>query len=328
MSMKVLITGGTGFLGSHLAERAAHEGLAVRALVRRTSQIGPLRELGVELCEGSLEDEAALRRAVEGCTAVIHCAGAVKVRRLEEFEAVNAGGTRRLAEACVQTPGVRRFVLVSSLAAQGPASGPEPPPVDAEPRPVSAYGRSKLAAEREALRFADRLSVAVVRPPAIYGPRDAELFPFFRLARRGLLPVLGDGSGLVSMIYATDAARALVLCVAAPEAPAAAVYTVSDGTPQSWVEIGQSLAAVFGRRGRIVRLPLALFSAAAGLGRLYSRISDRPVMFTPDKLDELRQRYWLCDNTQIHKDLGFVPEIGLARGMALAAEWYRQNGWL
>src|SRR5262245_27588420 len=110
--MKVLITGGTGFLGSHLAQQFCREGVAVRALVRKTSQVAFLQKLGVELCEGALEDDAALRRAVEGCGAVVHCAGAIKVRRLEEFEAINAGGTLRLLEACAATPEARRFVLV------------------------------------------------------------------------------------------------------------------------------------------------------------------------------------------------------------------------
>src|SRR5205814_7617684 len=141
--------------------------------------------LGVELCEGSLEDEESLRRAVQGCSSVVHCAGAIKVRRLDEFEAINVGGTHRLLEAACASPEVRRFVLVSSLAAHGPSDSPQPRAVEAEARPVSEYGRSKLAAEREALRYADRLSVAVVRPPAIYGPRDPETFPFFRFASWG-----------------------------------------------------------------------------------------------------------------------------------------------
>jgi nucleoside-diphosphate-sugar epimerase len=327
MSAKILITGGTGFLGSHLAEHLARESVPVRVLVRRTSQVGFLQKLGVELCEGSLEDEAGLRRAVQGCSAVVHCAGAIKVRRLEEFDAVNVGGTRRLLEACTATSEVRRFVLVSSLAAQGPAESPAPP-ADAPPRPVSEYGRSKLAAERETLRFADRLVVVAVRPPAIYGPRDQETFPFFRFASWGLLPVLGDGTSLVSMIYATDVAQALHLCATAPEVPSGAVYGVSDGAPHSWVEIGQSMAAVFGRRGRTVPLPLALFSTAAHVGALYSRLFGKAVMFTPDKLAELRQKYWLCDNTRIHKDIGFAPAVELTQGIPLAIEWYRQNGWL
>jgi nucleoside-diphosphate-sugar epimerase len=148
MSEKLLITGATGFLGSHLAELACRDGLEVRALVRRTSRVDFLRRLGLELCEGSLEDAASLQRALQDCSAVVHCAGAIKARNAAEFEAVNTGGTRRLLEAAASVGTVRRFVLVSSLAAHGPSDSPLPRPVDAPGQPVSGYGRSKLAAER------------------------------------------------------------------------------------------------------------------------------------------------------------------------------------
>jgi 2-alkyl-3-oxoalkanoate reductase len=328
MAEKILITGATGFVGSHLAEILHRDGHALRALVRRGSRQDVLRGLGIELAEGSLEDPESLRRAAEGCSAVIHCAGAIKVRRgTGEFDEVNTAGTRRLLEACLAAD-ASRFVLVSSLAAHGPAVSSVPRPVDAEAQPVSAYGRSKLAAEAEALRFADRLSVAVVRPPAIYGPRDVETFPFFRFASWGVLPIAGDGSSMVSLAYVTDVARALEQCATAKDLRSGSVYTVCDGGQYNWLEVMQGMAAVFGKRGRVLRLPLALFGGAARVGQLYGRLSGRPVMLGPDKVLELRQKYWICDNSRLHADLGFEPRVSLMEGLPLAVEWYRQNGWL
>src|SRR5438105_10238363 len=171
-AMRVLLTGGSGFLGSFVAEQLAAEGHVVRALVRPRSERKVLDKLPrVELAPGAIEDRASLGAAVDGVDAVVHVAGIVKARRPAEFFEVNTQGTRNLLEAAMRRP-VPRFVYVSSLAAVGPSADGTPVPDDVEPRPVTHYGRSKLEAERAVLAAKDRLHVTVVRPPLIYGPRD------------------------------------------------------------------------------------------------------------------------------------------------------------
>src|SRR5229473_1597583 len=168
--MKVLLTGGSGFLGSWVAEQLAAEGHLVRALVRPASDRRALEKLpGVQFAPGAIEDRASLAPAVDGVDAIVHVAGIVKARRPADFFAVNTQGTRNLLDAALERGGLKRFVYVSSLAAMGPSADGQPVHEGAEPRPVTHYGRSKLEAERSVMAASDRLPVTVIRPPLIYG---------------------------------------------------------------------------------------------------------------------------------------------------------------
>src|SRR6185369_4013841 len=170
--MTILVTGGSGFLGSHIIEQLSQAGRPVRALLRRSSDTKFLRSLSnVELVDGAIDDRASLERAVAGVEAVVHSAGLVKARNLDEFMRVNARGTENLLAACLPLGNsLKRFVQVSSIAVGGPSDAyGNPFSVDATPRPVTDYGRSKLAAERAVLSKQDQLKVTVIRPPAIYG---------------------------------------------------------------------------------------------------------------------------------------------------------------
>ncbi|MCK6590321.1 MAG: SDR family NAD(P)-dependent oxidoreductase [Polyangiaceae bacterium] len=175
--MKVFVTGASGFLGSHVAEQLSAEGHSVVALVRRSSNTKFLSTLkNVELAYGAVEDAASVRAAVKGADAVVHSAGLVKARNEQEFHRVNVEGTRNVLEAAAEEcSGPRRFVFVSSLAAVGPSIDGKPVGTEAEGKPVTAYGRSKLAAERLVLEAKEKLPVVVLRPPMIYGPRDPDL---------------------------------------------------------------------------------------------------------------------------------------------------------
>src|SRR5207248_3276260 len=187
------------------------EGHTVRALVRPRSDKRALEKLPrVEFAPGAIEDPASLGPALDGVDAVVHVAGIVKARKPADFFAVNTQGTRNLLDAAVARGGLRRFVYVSSLAAVGPSADGTPVPDDAEPRPVTHYGRSKLEAERAVLAAADKLPVTVIRPPMIYGPRDRETLAFFTSIRNGLLPMTGDGMNTLSVIYVEDCASAVV----------------------------------------------------------------------------------------------------------------------
>src|SRR5467141_5477071 len=217
--MKVLLTGGSGFLGSFVAEQLSAEGHVVRALVRPHSARKILDKMArVEFAPGAIEDRASLGAAVDGVDAVVHVAGIVKARRPTDFFEVNTKGTQNLLDAAVAR-GVGRFVYVSSLAAVGPSLDGTPVPDDAEPRPVTQYGRSKLEAERAVLAAKDRLHVTVLRPPLIYGPRDRGPPASFTSIRNGVLPMTGDGRNTLSVIYVKDCAAAIVRALEAKNAP-------------------------------------------------------------------------------------------------------------
>lgn len=325
--MKALVTGASGFIGSHLVEALLQRGAAVRALVRGPQRLRWIEGIeGVEYCCGTLEDAKSLGEAVRGVDVVFHTAGVVKALSKGGFFKTNADGTERLLRAVERhNRDIRRFVFVSSQAAAGPGSLDQPLDEDAPPRPISPYGQSKLVAEGAVLDRRDRLPVAVVRPPAVYGPRDAETLTFFRLAKRGLVLIPGFGRRRLSLVYVDDLVRGLI---AAAEHPAAAgkTFYLTSGE-HDWSELAGALQRAVGR-GWKVRVPAAALYAAGAAGECFGRLLRRPVSLTLAKARELTQRAWLCSDARARRLLGYEPQWTLEEGIATTAAWYRAAGWI
>jgi nucleoside-diphosphate-sugar epimerase len=277
---------------------------------------------------GSVEDRASLDRAVEGTDAVIHAAALVKARRPEDFEATNVAGTRNVIDAIVaRGQSVRRLVFVSSLTAVGPSYDGEPVDPTAE-RPVTHYGRSKARAERLCQEAASRLSVVILRPPMIYGPRDRETLSFFQTVSNRVLPQFGDGSMRTSVVYGPDAARA---CIRAAEAevPSGSRYFLDDGYVYVWRHMLEDIERAANTRALVrIGLPLPLVVLAAHASELYGRLTNRAVMLTRDKLNELRGPHWVCEGSEARRALGWQPEVDWTEGTRLTVDWYRAHGWL
>lgn len=332
--MRVLVTGASGFLGSHVAEQLAQQGHSVVALVRRSSDTRFLSSLrGVELAYGAVEDAESVRRAVvgpPGVDAIVHSAGLVKARDEAEFFRVNVDGTRNLLDAAKAAPAgaIRRFVFVSSLAAIGPSLDGRPIAADARPAPVTRYGRSKLEAERLVLAEKGALPVVVVRPPMIYGPRDQESFAFFQSVARRFLPMLGDGRNTLSVIYASDAAAACIRAIES-DVPSGRAYFIDDGSVYVWRDMLADVEAALGARALVrVGVPFSLMRGAALASEGLGRLTGKAVMLTRDKLNELSASHWVCDSSDARRELGWAPAVGWAEGTRRAVAWYREHGWL
>ncbi len=328
--MRVLLTGGSGFLGSYVAEQLAAKGHLVRALVRPKSDKRVLEKLpGIEFAPGAIEDVASLGPAMRGVDGVVHVAGLVKARTPAEFFAVNTQGTQNLLDAALaNAPGLKRFVYVSSLAAIGPSSDGKPVPDDAEPHPVTHYGRSKLAAERAVLALKDKLPVTVIRPPLIYGPRDRETLAFFTSIQGGVLPLLGDGNNTLSMIYGEDCAAACVQALLS-DTPSGRAYFVEDGTVYHWREALAEVEKALGKRAFLrVGLPIWVIKVAAAGSQLWGKLTNTAQMLTLGKVNELKQQHWVCSGQGARKELGWAPQTDWAAGVGKAVEWYRQEKWL
>ena len=328
--MTVLLTGGSGFVGSHVAEQLSQAGRKVRALVRATSDTSFLRTLeNVELFETSLFDAESLKRAADGVEAIIHAAGLVKARSAEEFHRVNAGGTQSLLSAALAAGSqLKRFVYISSLTAVGPSDAAgKPVTPDTPPRPVTKYGRSKLAAERAAQSHQDELPITIIRPPALYGPRDREFLAFFKSVNLRVLPYMGSTENKLSICYGADTASA---CIAAIDAdvPSGSAFFVDDGEVYTADDLAKAVEAALGRRALVrFSLPRPLLRTAAAAVEFYGKAADRAVMFTPDKCNELFEQ-WVCDSTATLDALSWKPRVKFAEGAKITASWYRREGWL
>ncbi len=338
--MLALVTGSSGFVGSHLVEALAGAGWDVRRLVRPESSppAAPIPDAlarRVETRAAPLADAAALGRsgALDGADAVFHVAGVTRARTLAEFRAGNVAPTAALLDAlAARAPDAPRgspprFVLVSSQAAAGAARSADRPRTERDPaEPVGAYGHSKREAERLLAGHPGGLPWTVVRPAAVYGPRDRDFLPVFRHAARGLALYPGTRDAWLSMVYVGDLARALVLAATAPQA-VGGTYFVAGDERVPWPAVYDAAAAAAGRRLRLaLDTPAAVLAAAGVAGDAWSALTRRPVLVTREKLRLGRPRYWCCSAARARLELGWVPNVPLAEGARRTYAWYKAHG--
>lgn len=322
--MRVALTGGTGFVGGHLAEVLRACGDDVACLVRSEEAGRALASLGCRCVLGSLDDEDALRRLADGAEVVYHVAGVIAAASPEAFLQVNRDGTRRVG-AVARAAKARRLVYVSSLAVTGPTTPGRPLDEAGPPRPVTAYGRSKQAGE-DAVR-ASGVPFTIVRPPIVYGPRDRQILRLFRMARHGLAPLLGDGTQELSLVHARDLAGALVAAATATQT-AGRAYHAAHAATVTQQGLMEAIGTAVGKRTRLVPLPPALVRAALRLGRAAARLRGRPSVLDPNKAAELLAPAWTCSSAALERDTGWRATIDLRAGLEETARWYRAAGWL
>lgn len=326
--MRVLVTGGTGFVGSHLIEALVARDQEVVCLVRPTSDLRWIASLPVQKACGTLEDADSLSRALEGVEVVFHLAGVTKALSPGDYDRFNHRGTRTLLEACARHGrGLRRFVYVSSLAAAGPSPTRLPRRESDPPAPVSLYGRSKLRGEEAVLTYQSAFSVTILRPPAVFGPRDTDLLELMKMVRRGIFATFGGGERLIDLCYVGDVVAAILLAAERPQA-AGEVFFVGSGVAYEWEEAARLVAARMGKHLRVITLPAAGAAVYALLCDLKARLTGKPNIISRHKLPELRERYWICDIAKARELLHYTPSFALERGLDLTLKWYRDRGWL
>ena len=278
----------------------------------------------VSLINGDVTDAGEdLERAVKNVSVVFHLAGLTSATDDSAYVAVNVEGTRNVVSAMQKVAPDALIVFCSSLAAAGPSTKKRPLNETDSPSPVSAYGRSKLIAER--IVEESGLQHLIVRPPAVYGPRDSDILAAFRLAARGLaLRVAPEGQQL-SLVHVEDLARGLAR---AAETEGRGLYYMTDGMIHTWESVLENLSRAVGRKARTIAIAPFL---ADGLSRLEvlraSMFGSKPLL-TPDRIIELSQASWTCDDTRARLDIDYESSITLPDGMRSTAEWYRKQGWL
>lgn len=322
----ILLTGGTGLVGSHVLERLRADGTPVRCLVRpkpaRALDAGSLG--ATEIVAGDLETGAGLREALAGVETVIHLAGVTKALRREDYYDGNVRATTNLLVALAGSSA--RLVHVSSLAAIGPAESARlPVDEETEPHPLTHYGKSKLEGER--LVRASRPDAVIVRPPVVYGPRDTDVFQVLKPVSKGWSFQMTGGERWFSAIYVGDLAAELVR-LAASQTGAGRTYYLAHQRPVSWKGLAECAARIMGVKLRVLRIPPVLALAVGACAEAWAQITDRPGIISREKIAEGRCAAWTCDTERARAELGFEAATDLEHGLAETLAWYKEAGWL
>jgi dihydroflavonol-4-reductase len=325
---KVLVTGASGFVGGHIVHRLHELGIPVRCLVRQTSDLAFIETLHPEMALGDVTAPAGLQRALEGVDAVIHCAGVTKAASADAYYRVNEEGCRKLYAAGMEFRSeLRKIVHISSLAALGPSSVDRPVTEDSPPRPVSDYGRSKLAGQKIAESHMRDLPVSVVIPPAVYGPGDRDFLTYFKLVSRGIKLFVGRDSRCISLIHAGDLAAAVSL-VLLNEGATGKSFLVDDGRIHTWTDVAEAIARAMGRKAVPLHLPVFAARTLGSAGDLLAKLTGKEILLSAQKVDEMIQSAWTCSAVRIRRELGFAPRYGLDEGIRNTLAWYRKKEWL
>jgi dihydroflavonol-4-reductase len=323
-----LVTGATGFIGSHLVELLLKQKYAVRVLLRTTSDTTWLKGLPLEYVYGDLFDRDALQRAVTGVDYVFHSAGVTKAKKPEEYYRGNTEGVANMLDAVARhNPAVKRFVQISSQTAAGPSPGITPVSEEAPPHPITTYGKSKLRAEQLCAERSGVIPITIVRPPAVYGPRDKDVYEFFNTMSKGLQPMVGMKEKYVSLIHVGDLVRGFVMA-AESETARGQTYFISSSKVYGWKEVGEVTHKVLGKSALRIRVPEGGVYVIAAFSELFGLLSRKPVLINFEKARDMVQDYWTCDSSKALRDFGYRQEITLEDGIRNTVDWYRSKGWL
>jgi len=327
---KVLITGSSGFIGGHLVEAALNYGLEVYAAVRKQSSLEYLNDPRINILLVDFNDQAAIGNMLSEhkFDFVIHNAGATKAPARETFDLVNYGITKRLADALIERDVVpEKFVLISSLAALGPGDAKTLDSIvySDKPNPITAYGRSKLKAENY-LGSLNSFPFVVVRPTAVYGPREKEIFTFFKLINYGLEPLIGFRDQYLSFIYAKDLAEIVLRSI--EKGKPGKAYLAAHEEVTSMENLATTAKKILNKKTLKVHVPMFLLKGVAGVSELVQKLTGRYAAFNQEKVKELSSINWKCDIKLVKDELDYTPTTNLDEGLNHTLNWYKEEKWL
>ncbi|MFI5251360.1 MAG: NAD-dependent epimerase/dehydratase family protein [Bacteroidota bacterium] len=326
--MRVLVTGATGFIGSHLVEKLLEQGYQLRCSVRKSSNLQWLKNLPIEFTFCDLINNIDIHQSVKDVDFIYHVAGLTKARTKEEYFRGNHIATKNLLIAAREVnPGLKRFVHISSGAAVGPGSADCIVTEDTPFHPITTYGISKMEAEKECRKLMTELPITIVRPPAVYGPRDKDIFEFFNTMNKGLQPMVGFTDKFVSLIHIHDLVRGTILAGEHPSA-IGKTYFISSEKYYDWKEVGKVTARVMKKKALRLRIPEAGIYLIAAFSEIVSLINRKPALINFEKARDMVQSHWTFDITRAKTELGFREEYSLEEGIKNTVDWYRNQGWL
>jgi dihydroflavonol-4-reductase len=322
------VTGAAGFIGSHLVEALLQRGIHVRCLVKPTSHLKWVQGLPVEIIYGDCQKKDSLGPGVKDVDLVFHLAGATRAIEPKTYFAVNALGTENLVQACLEhNTRLQKFIYLSSLAAAGPGQNGGKKKEFDPCEPVSPYGSSKRQGEELALAQANALPLLILRPAAVYGPRDKAFLALFQCLAKRIKPSISGGVQHLSLCSVQDLVGAILLAASTPT-KTGEIFFLSDGQDYRMDEINDRFAQAMEVTAFRLRLPPSVLCGIAAGADFFSKFSGQPALISRGKAEEMIQPNWLCDITKARTLLGFEPQMSLARGAKLTFDWYRKENWL
>jgi dihydroflavonol-4-reductase len=324
----VLVTGGTGFLGSYLIEQLVSRGYQVKCLAKDELNAAYIRSLNVEIVMGDLNDGVDFSPLLEDIHYVYHLAGITRARQNQDYYHGNLLATRHFIRQCHKyCHNLKRFIFVSSLSAAGPARAGNPLTENMPCHPVSHYGRSKMLAENEILQYRSELPITIVRPSAVYGPRDRDMFTYILLVKKGLQPLIGFKKKWLNLIHRDDLIAGIILAGEHPQGKDE-IFFLGGEHSYSTEEIGDVISSILHKRRLKIHIPHSLVYLIGALSETFGKICCREVFFNLQKVREAVQEGWICSVEKAKNWLGFKESITLSQGMASTYQWYLDHGWI
>ncbi len=323
-----VVTGANGFVGSHLVDHLLSKGYKVRCITRKTSDLKWLDGKQVEIFDCGLFDKDSLRKAFTDAQYIYHVAGVVKSKKPEGYFRGNVETTKSLLETALEfRSNIKRFLIVSSQTAAGPSFDEKPVDERDEPHPITTYGRSKLAQEKTAEEYMDRIPVTICRAPAVYGERDTEIFIFFQTFAKGLFTTIGFDRKLISLIHVNDLVRGFVLA-AENEKAAGQTYFISSEKFYTWEEVGETTKKIMKKKPLHVKVPHFMVYFIASIAQFFAMFSSKPATLNIEKARDITRHAWICSTQKAVNEIGYRQEISIEEGIKRTVDWYRGQGWL
>ena len=324
--MKAFVTGGTGFIGSHLVDHLikSEQYGELRCLIRNKEKW--LEGKDFQPIAGDLHDLKALRQGVQGVDVIFHMAGLVKAKSWEGFVLGNVETTENIVRVA-QKSGVKKIIILSSLAAAGPSH--QTPKTEDDPmEPVSMYGESKKMMEERVLEIADsQTQITILRPAAVYGPRDEDIYTLFKLANKKIFPVIGDGTNpKISLIYVGDVVKSIELAVK-HGSPGVSTYFIADEEAYTWDHVRSIIGNILEKKHYPIYLKPQWVKQLAGvIEQTASLVGAHPII-NKDKANELILE-WTCSTEKAQKELNYKSDVTLEEGLRRTVHWYKLHNWL
>lgn len=323
-----LVTGSTGFVGSHLVDRLLNLNHRVRVILRKESKLKWIDKSKVEIFYCDYKDIECLKKAVNGVDYIFHVAGVIKSKTKEGYYKGNVQVTKNLLHAVAEeNKSLEKFVFVSSQAAAGPSPDGIPKTEEMECNPVTSYGKSKLLAEQEVKKLENIIPYTIVRPSAVYGPRDQEILLFFQTLKKGIQPLVGFDEKYVSLVYVDDLIDGILLA-AFSDKSINQTYFISSEKGYSWSEIGDLSSKILGLELIKLKIPHSVVYLVAVISQFLSYFKDDATILNLEKAREMIQKSWVCSVEKAKSELGYSQKTQLEEGIRKTINWYKDAGWL